>query len=304
MTDLLDAPSETAPEIPTTDAAVAAALRDGLTHLRARLDAPDLADATTIHELRVALRRVRTVLAVIARAAPTDAVAALRTAAGALADVIGEARDWDVFITETLVRHAPDPGTDGHAGLVAVAEELRQAAHRRLADYRAGRETAGFLRMFAQVVDGRRWRDASDALWAAPLDELARPTLDRLHARVLKRGHGLGRRDAAERHVLRLAVKRLRYAVDLFAPVLAGDGAAGYRRRLVALQDKLGHGNDRVTARRLASIVAEATDQTDVAAAVAALSVRLDDADTAEEAVLKAAWRRFRHRAPFWHDEA
>ena len=146
MTDLLDAPSETAPETPTTDAAVATALRDGLTLLRARLDAPDLADATTIHELRVALRRVRTVLAVVARAAPTDAVAALRAATGGLADVIGEARDWDVFVTETLARHAPDPGTDGHAALVAVAEALRQAAHRRLADYRAGRETANVLK--------------------------------------------------------------------------------------------------------------------------------------------------------------
>lgn len=303
MTDLLDAPSETAPEPPTTDEAVAAALRDGLAQLRARLNAPDLADATTIHELRVALRRVRTVLAVIARAAPTDAVAALRTAAGGLADVIGEARDWDVFVTDTLERHAPAPGTDGHAALVAVAAALRQTAHQRLADYLAGREMAGFLRMFAHVVDGRRWRDASHALWAAPLGDLARPALDRLHARVLRRGHGLGRRNAAERHALRLAVKRLRYAVDLFAPVFSGDGAAGYRRRLVALQDTLGHGNDRVTARRLASIVAEATDQADVAAAIATLNARLDDADKAEEAVLKAAWRRFRHRCPFWHDD-
>lgn len=303
MTDLLDAPSETAPETPTTDAAVAAALRDGLTLLRTRLDAPDLADATTIHELRVALRRVRTVLAVVARAAPTDAVAALRAATGGLADVIGEARDWDVFVTETLARHAPDPGTDGHAALVAVAEALRHAAHRRLADYRAGRETANILKLFARFVDGRRWRDASDALWAAPFDDLARPALDRLHARVLKRGHGLGRRDAAERHELRLAVKRLRYAVDLFAPVMACDGVAGYRRRLVALQDKLGHGNDRVTARRLARIVAAATDQPDVQVAVTALNARLDDADKAEEAVLKAAWRRFRHRCPFWHDD-
>lgn len=300
MNDLLE--TQTTAVAPTTDAAVAAALGDGLAQLGARLAAPDPADAVTIHEVRVALRRVRTVLSVIDKAAPSDVVAEVRAAAGALAGVVGETRDWDVFVTETLARHAPDPGTAGHAALVAVAESLRQTAHHRLATYRAGPEAARFLTLFAALVAGRRWRDASAAIWAGPLHDLARPTLDRLHARVLKRGHGLGRRDAEERHQLRLAVKRLRYAVDLFAAVLPDDGAAGYRRRLVALQDKLGRGNDRVTARRLVALVATATDQPDVAAAAAALQTRLDDADADEEAVLKAAWRRFRHRAPFWHD--
>lgn len=307
MSDRADDVPETGAEdriaAPTVAVAVRQALATGLADLRDRLSAPSSLDAAALHALRVSLRRARTVLAVIDRAAPTPAVRQLRDSAAALAEVIGRGRDWDVFVIETLATHAPDPATDGHAALIATAEVLRGAAHADVDAYRRGRDAERFLALFADLVARHGWQDAAGALGAAPLDSLARPALDRLHAKTLKRGRRLARQDADARHRLRLAVKRLRYAVDLFSPVFDGDGQTGYRRRLVALQDALGHGNDREVARRLADAVASATDHPDAPAALAALRQKLEVHDIAEEDHLRALWRRFRHRQTFWHDD-
>lgn len=289
--------------MPTVAAAVLQALAVGLADLRERLAAPDSLDVAALHRLRVTLRRVRTVLAVVDRAAPSPAVARLRAGLSALASVIGAARDWDVFVTETLPALTPTPTSDGFAAVTATAARLHQAAHAAVDDCRHGPETAHTLAQFADLVARGGWPEPGSSLGGAPLDSLARPTLDRLHARALKRGRRLARQDAEARHRLRLAVKRLRYAVDLFAPVLDGDGQAGYRRRLVALQDALGRANDRATARRLADALTAATDHPDVPAALVTLRGALDDADAAEEESLRTLWRRFRHRQTFWRDE-
>jgi CHAD domain-containing protein len=51
-----------------------------------------------------------------------------------------------------------------------------------------------------------------------------------------------------ERHELRIAVKRLRYGLDLFGALYAGRKVRAYRQRLVALQEQLGDNNDVVAA--------------------------------------------------------
>jgi CHAD domain-containing protein len=297
-------PAAGTPETPpTVGAAAFQALAVGLADLREQIEAPEAPDAEALHRLRVALRKVRTLLAILDRAAPSPGLSRLREAAATLAEAIGRVRDWDVFVTATLAAHAPDPPTDGHAAVVATAETQRARAHADFAACRGSRNAELFLNLFAELVARRGWEEAGGTLWQAPLDALMRPALDRLQRRVLKRGRHLGRRDAEQRHKLRLAVKRLRYALDLFAPGLAeADGLAGYRRRLQALQDCLGHGNDRATARRLVDAVQAATDHADAPAALTALKRRLDDADAAAEEKLHAAWRRFRRRPPAWRD--
>lgn len=301
--DAVETDSDDSADMPTVAAAVLQALAVGLADLRARLAVPEPHDVAGLHGLRVTLRRVRTVLAVIDRAAPSPAVERLRAGLAAVARVVGAARDWDVFVTDTLPKLAPAPTSDGFVAVAITAARLRDAAHAAVDGCRHGLETGHTLAHFADLVARGGWPEPGSSLGGAPLDALARPTLDRLHTRALKRGRRLARQDADARHQLRLAVKRLRYAVDLFAPVLDGDGQAGYRRRLVALQDALGRGNDRATARRLAETLAAATDHPDVPAALATLHRALDAADAAEEEHLRTLWRRFRHRQTFWRDE-
>jgi len=54
-----------------------------------------------------------------------------------------------------------------------------------------------------------------------------------------------------QRHRLRIAFKKLRYALEFFAPVLPRKRLKPYQEGLVAIQDLLGKLNDQVTAERL-----------------------------------------------------
>jgi triphosphatase len=62
----------------------------------------------------------------------------------------------------------------------------------------------------------------------------------------------LGADDEA-RHRLRVAFKQLRYALDFFAPLLAGPLLAGYHQSATGLQELLGRLNDLAVAGKLAA---------------------------------------------------
>ena len=60
-----------------------------------------------------------------------------------------------------------------------------------------------------------------------------------------------GKMNAERRHELRIAFKKLRYALEFFAPILPSKRLAKYQKSLETLQDLLGTLNDQVTASRL-----------------------------------------------------
>jgi len=60
-----------------------------------------------------------------------------------------------------------------------------------------------------------------------------------------------GKMNAERRHELRIAFKKLRYALEFFSPILSRKHLADYQTSLSAIQDLLGTLNDQVTASRL-----------------------------------------------------
>ncbi len=48
----------------------------------------------------------------------------------------------------------------------------------------------------------------------------------------------------AQRHALRIAIKRQRYAAEFFLPLLGGRRQARYLAALQAIQDSMGRNND------------------------------------------------------------
>jgi len=57
--------------------------------------------------------------------------------------------------------------------------------------------------------------------------------------------------NAERRHELRIAFKKLRYALEFFAPILQRKRLTAYQASLSSIQDLLGTLNDQVTASRL-----------------------------------------------------
>ena len=124
----------------------------------------------------------------------------------------------------------------------------------------------------------------------------ARQLLRRRHRRLVRRAPAGIAGEPAERHALRIAAKKLRYAAEFFASLLDGDRARDYVDALAALQDVLGRGNDAVTAARLAHELATGGDDR----AVALLDQWLAATATAREPEIARAWKGFARTKRFW----
>ncbi len=194
-----------------------------------------------LHQLRIGLRRLRTMAGLAAGvnhpAPPWDE--ALKAV---MADLNG-ARDWDVLMGETLPRLA---GALDDAPLGrAMGRRLAKEAAAARATARDAIASPAFTRLVLETG-----RDLlSPPPGPEPLGEWAAACLEARWRRVLKLGKGFDRLDAAQRHRLRIAAKRLRYTADVLGP--AFKGTKGFMSRLGKLQDRLGAMQDNVVAGRL-----------------------------------------------------
>src|SRR4029077_17978866 len=83
----------------------------------------------------------------------------------------------------------------------------------------------------------------------APVKPTATRMLDEHLGRVRKRGRRMRSLDQHDRHRLRIALKKLRYAAEFFAPLFREKKVKAYLRRLKSLLEDLGALNDVATVR-------------------------------------------------------
>ena len=87
---------------------------------------------------------------------------------------------------------------------------------------------------------------------------MRRRVLELLHNKALKKGAHFAHLQPEARHDLRVTLKKLRYAVEFFLPVFAGQASAKrYVARLSKLQDALGYANDSTAMGSLLSVVVQ-----------------------------------------------
>jgi len=106
--------------------------------------------------------------------------------------------------------------------------------------------------------------------------------------------------DMEQRHQVRIAIKKLRYTVDLFESLFPRDALAAFLRLLKPLQDGLGHAND---VRVASDLMAELRVSDDSAAIERAAGIVLGwhDRGLAEhEHKLLKQLDRVRHARTFW----
>lgn len=238
----------------TVSSAFRAVLAAGLAHLLAN-ERGLLRDTDPeyLHQARVALRRLRSALDVFSPPLPERVMAPAARELKWLASCLGPARDWDVFIGETLPPVVEVFGA--HRGLEAFGARCKRL--RRGAGARA-RRAAGSSRYRRLKRSLSAWL-ASEG-WLARLPGAAQvavegaiaghagDVLEKRYRRVRKRGRRLDERSRAELHRLRIAVKKFRYATDFFSGLHKGKRVREMLRRLARLQDILGAMNDAATA--------------------------------------------------------
>ena len=269
--------------------ALIANVRAGLKQINANAaGAAEERDPEYLHQVRVGLRRLRSTLRAFRPLLRKREAAAFDRVLRDVLRALGGARDWDVFrrsnCDENLVRAAQRKGAAARRSARGV---LRSARFRN-----APRRVLAW-------AEAAPWRSHADP--DQPVAAFARRALRRLQDRLCEDADGVDWRDAAQRHRVRVKVKRLRYGCECFAAAYEKRKVRPYLKRLRKLQQVLGEMND-ITVQRalLQQLARDARLRRPVAALRRVLSAR--ERGLTGEAV--QAWNGFESTKPFWRRAA
>jgi triphosphatase len=204
-----------------------------------------------VHQMRVALRRMRSACSVLYRELGSPSLSGFNAEAKWLGQLLGAARDWDVFLTETMTAPSEAVGADlfDFDGLRAAAEPYRLAAYATLREALASPRYNRFQLSLRQWIEARGWRNELEnrplAVLLEPAPVCACRILTQLHRKAVKRGEHFRRLEPSARHRVRVELKKLRYVIEFFSGALGETAKAkNYVGYLAQLQDDLGHDND------------------------------------------------------------
>jgi len=199
-----------------------------------------------VHQARVAIRRLRSAIRVWKPRLPVEFVTSFDPLWQQLARQLGETRNWDVFVAETLpaiVAAFPDCPE-----VTRLSDHARERCAINRATARSTLRSADYSRLLLEFAA---------AVHALPerkdrrLDVFAPRCLDKRARQVWLLAQEALSSDATARHRLRVSYKRLRYALEFFAPLFAGELLQRYHLAASGLQEMLGQLNDLAVATEL-----------------------------------------------------
>lgn len=191
-------------------------------------------DPEGVHQMRVATRRLRSAISVFRDALPRVWSGRLVREVRWLTGEMALAREWDVFLDETLapLRDAlPDDPS-----LALLAARGAEARGRAYAQVRSAMAEPRYTRLLLDLA--RALAEGWEA--TVPVLDAARAVLTDRHEKAMRAGANLAHLDAEGLHRLRIRLKQLRYAVEFFADVFPGKAPRKYASALSEMQDCLG----------------------------------------------------------------
>jgi CHAD domain-containing protein len=280
-------------------------------------------DIEGVHQMRVALRRMRSALSLFRGVLDAEDARQWREQMRELASQLGRARDLDVFIAEGLAATAGKLPLPGEADLRALA--IARRAEIQTADVLPLLESERYRQFCAafpawlenglepppadsQAVSLSGEPDAATSVaerkrrrkLERPIIDSARKWLDKQERKLLDLGRGIDRQDAPAMHRLRIECKKLRYAAEFFRPLFPGMGQ--FITSMKGIQDVLGVMNDlALTQSLLEDLLRARPEERDLQRYAGALigwrsyhfQQLLDDFDNRWEALVAA-------RRPWW----
>jgi CHAD domain-containing protein len=273
------------------DAAAAAVLRRLLAVIGENVEGAIAGeDIEYLHQLRIAVRRSRTVQRQLRTVFPAQDLPGFRADFRWLQRATGESRDLDVYVAEfgSLASLLPESLRDELAPMREVLVEHQQAVRTRL---------AGTLRSRRSIELIDDWERLLESLVELPLEDRPDATLTiaevcgeriaKVYRRIVSMGEAISESSpAAEFHELRKKGKELRYLLELFGVRLFDAEVTGpLIDSLKDLQELLGRHQDReiqvVMVRSLTGEVAPRPGGGSACLAMGTLVARLRDDELA-----------------------
>ena len=206
-------------------------------------------DPAALHQMRVGLRRLRAAISLFKSQLLTDRESAeIRNALRWAGQPLGEARDLDVLLERLRAANGAEHDS---SDLKEIEPRRKQAYGDLIEALEAPRFMDAILRVAAWIEAGA-WSTGDGGgqkrALRRPARDFAAAELSRRWRRIRKLARHLRDVDDAERHELRIRIKKLRYGAEFFGSLFASDKAQKRRKRLSGtledLQERLGELND------------------------------------------------------------
>ncbi|MHB1333845.1 MAG: CYTH and CHAD domain-containing protein [Sulfuriferula sp.] len=264
------------------------------------------ADPEYLHQARVAVRRLLAALTVFSHVLSGRVPMQLRQELHWLMGALGPARDWDVFVTQTLPPlMATIPGQP-LASLNRDSEAHRGTARAAMMMEITSRRLSRMLLEIGRMLWRRPWEKTTDRIGTirqkAPTKAFAESALNRRKRWLLQRGRHIASLSPEARHGLRIAAKKQRYAAEFFAELYAPKAVQAYIKKLAVLQDYLGALNDIAVAKRLLDEL-RCSRTVNRAMACGMVQGWVESHARAQVTELQPVWRRMKKTHPFWRKQ-
>lgn len=218
-----------------------------LHHFASNQEALARGDTEGVHQSRVALRRLRAALSLFQDSLGDSESERIKQGLRWLTSQLGSARDYDVFIDETLLPLQREALHEAELSELVRTVRLRRddalAEAQRVA---AGDRARKVLLETALWLLGGDWLDGPEEERSRRLKAMAREIFAHRNDNLTKKLRRFHRLDPHQRHKLRIAVKKLHYGTEFFASLFPK--RSGRRERylqlLKELQAQLGQLND------------------------------------------------------------
>ncbi|HVA35367.1 MAG TPA: CHAD domain-containing protein [Stellaceae bacterium] len=284
--------------------ALAVILRRCLAHMLANERAALAGNDEGVHQMRVALRRLRVALALFKSMLPEAernwVVGEVKWLTGAL----GRARNWDV-VGNLIARVRSTLADDRDlAALAHAAERERRRAYVALRSVLSARRYTQFALGLMGWIETRAWRRPgaleTSILQVSFVGKLADQVLERRYRKARNRARNFDRLGAIGRHRLRIALKKMRYAADSFASIYPTKSVRRYAKRLETLQDGLGLRNDIASTERLLRTLIQRRPSQALVRGAALVSGWSAHVALECEPELQKGLKRLKKAEPFW----
>jgi inorganic triphosphatase YgiF len=248
------------PGTATTALGFQAIARACLHHLVANVPGMRERDPEALHQMRIALRRLRTAISLFSDIVADRQVSTIKAELKWLSNAMSPARDLDALLGEVM-----KPLRKQHPGHRGLASLHRSFNRRRLEEYKNAVEAVQSARFRMLLLDTLAWVEVGE--WVTTTDEVAgqrrnllletfaAEQLARRRKKIRKRGREMEKLDPVRRHRLRIQVKKTRYATEFFAKLFQDKKSARRGAKLLGalkrLQTSLGGLNDVATRKAL-----------------------------------------------------